>query len=309
MKGPNHGGFFGEASLDTQYIVASGAGLPSWFLSQTEFDLLRWCESVLAMPTPPSVLSISWGGAESTYSMADQIAADRCFQRAALKGVTILAASGDDGTGRQTGPLGFGCKKFDPTWPASSPHVTAVGATYLTRRGSSPAELARPAQARVEIGWSSSGGGFSSVFQRPSWQDAAVAAYEASAKMPPAKLFNASGRVTPDVSAVGTCFTVFGGHTPTGSPTGTLSGTSASTPTFAGLVTRINDARVAAGKPTLGFLNPLIYGAGSTIGTDIVDGNNRSPGCVAGFVATTGYDAVTGLGTPLWKELESLLMQ
>ena len=289
VKGPNDGGFFGEAGLDTQYIVASGPGIPSWFLSQRAFDLATWCEMVLTVQPLPTVWSVSWGGGESNYAVDAQHAADDCFARAALKGVTVLAASGDDGTGSHGGILG--CKAFDPTYPASCPHVTSVGATYLA--------------SSVEHAWSFSGGGFSDIFERPSWQDAAAAGYvqNAGAALPSAALYNASGRVTPDVSALGTCYTVFSG----GAAVGTLSGTSAATPTFAGMISRINDALVAAGKPTVGFINPTLYSAGGSVGTDITSGNNKKRACKAGFPAIVGFDAVTGLGTPLWNKLYSLL--
>ena len=109
--------------------------------------------------------------------------------------------------------------------------------------------------------------------------------------------------MTPDVSALGTCYTVFSG----GAAVGTLSGTSAATPTFAGMVSRINDALVAAGKPTVGFINPTLYAAGGSVGTDITSGNNKKKACKAGFPAVVGFDAVTGLGTPLWNRLHSIL--
>lgn len=299
VLGPNSGGYYGEASLDTQYITASGPGLPTWFIARDNFDMLAWCLDVLAMKQPPAVLSISWGGGESTQHLPAMRAADQCFQRGALRGLTFLAASGDDGVGGRGGL--FSCKKFDVTWPASSPHVTAVGATYLADNG-------------TEVGWSLSGGGFSSVFPRPRWQAAAVDAYVARATMPNASLFNGSGRAVPDVSALGTCYQV-----QSGGVVGSVSGTSASTPTFAGLLSRINVARVAAGKPTLGLINPVLYaaraGKASPVGTDITQGNNaRQEGWPCnmkkdgGFPAAPGFDAITGLGTPLWPVLEALLM-
>lgn len=193
--------------------------------------------------------------------------------------------------------LGFGCKHFDATWPASSPHVTSVGGTYL---GSG-----------AEHGWAGSGGGYSSVFARPTYQDAAARAYaQSGVALPAPKLFNASGRVVPDVAALATCFVVI-----TGGYHGTLSGTSAATPTFAGLVTRLNDERIASGKPPLGLLNPALYAAAAraaqpgAIGTDITDGNNKASGCPAGFAAAKGFDPVTGLGTPLWPVLRKLLLE
>jgi len=291
VKGPNDGGYFGEASLDTQYIAASGAGIPSWFLSQEAFDLASWCETVLTISPLPTVWSISWGGGESNYPVPAQHAADDCFARAALKGVTVLAASGDDGTGSQSGGLFKPCKAFDPTYPASCPHVTAVGATYL--------------ESGNEAGWSYSGGGFSAIWPRPAWQEDAVTAYEGRATLPQSSLYNSSGRVTPDVSALGTCYRVFSG----GVAVGTLSGTSAATPTFAGMISRVNDALAKAGKPTVGFINPVLYKAGGSVGTDIVEGNNKKRACKAGFPATEGFDAVTGLGTPLWSRLLELLGQ
>lgn len=284
VLGPNSGGFFGEAGLDTQYITSSGRGVPTWFLSQEEFNLLTWCELVEKMPAPPMVLSISWGGGESNYDLTRQHAANSCFQKLGLQGISIFASSGDDGTGKQ----GFLCKKFDPTWPASSPYLTAVGATYL--------------QSGTENGWSYSGGGFSQNFPLPKYQDVRVAAYLNSSTLPPAKLFNSSGRATPDVSALGTCYTVFSG----GVAVGTLSGTSASTPTFAGLVSVIVDMRVSQKKSPLGFLNPTLYAA-TAIGFDPVTGNNKDGGCPAGFAAQSGWDPVTGLGTPDFQLLKQVL--
>eukprot|EP01010_Urceolus_cornutus_P005525 NODE_971_length_1198_cov_299.946910_g736_i0.p1 GENE.NODE_971_length_1198_cov_299.946910_g736_i0~~NODE_971_length_1198_cov_299.946910_g736_i0.p1 ORF type:complete len:214 (-),score=24.80 NODE_971_length_1198_cov_299.946910_g736_i0:74-715(-) len=199
------------------------------------------------MTHPPSVLSVSWGGPESGYDITRQMAANVCFQKLGLAGISILTASGDEGTGKQ-GSFIHPCKKFDPLYPASSPYVTAVGATYLQKNKADGADLA-------ERGWSSSGGGFSAVFSQPAYQRAVVQRYVKSNKLPAQQYWNASGRATPDISAVGTCYSIVSGS----KPLGTLSGTSASTPTFAGLISVINDMRVAAGKPTLGFLNPVIY--------------------------------------------------
>jgi tripeptidyl-peptidase-1 len=205
-------------------------------------------------------------------------------------GISILTASGDQGTGKQGT---FKCKKFDPTWPASSPWVTSVGGTYI--------ESGSPEQ-----GWSGSGGGFSAVFKRPAYQDARVKAYLGKAKLPPAGLFDAAGRATPDVSALATNYRVYSGGW------GSISGTSAATPVFAGIISLINDRRIAQGKPTLGFLNTVLYGAAagdSPVGSDIVTGDNKAPGCAAGFPAAVGYDAITGLGTPDFAVLTKLLQQ
>jgi len=290
VVGPNNGGYFGEASLDTQYITASGSGAPTYFLAQKEFDLLGWCELVLKQSDVPKVLSISWGGPESQYPKEGMAAANKCFQKLGLLGVSIFASSGDDGTGKQGSGIFNRCAKFDPTWPASSPYLTAVGATYL--------------EGDTEIGWSSSGGGFSAIFEAPEYQNSSIKEYVSSgAALPNPKLYPAGGRVTPDVSALGTCYTVWSG----GAATGTLSGTSASTPTFAGMVALINAEAEAKGKPPVGFVNPSLYQKGA-IGFDVTSGNNKVSGCSGGFPAVKGFDAITGLGTPNFEQLRAILL-
>ena len=210
-------------------------------------------------------------------------AASREFAKMGALGISIFTASGDDGTGKQ----GFWqCKAFDPTWPASSPYVTAVGGTYLSQK--------------EEIGWSSSGGGYSSVFSRPDYQNDAAAGYEKSgAKFPSSSLYDANGRMTPDVSALSTNFRTLalGAY-------GCISGTSAATPVFAGLVAKII---AESGKP-VGFVNPALYASIGKLGYDVTEGNNKVQGCPAGFNAAKGYDCVTGLGTPTYDALKSILM-
>jgi len=289
VNGPNDGGYYGEAGLDTQYIVSTGRGVPSWFLSQEQFDMLSFCELVLNMTKPPSVVSISWGSAESVYHVEHLTAATTCFQKMGVQGISIFVASGDGGTGKQ----GFWkCKKFDVQWPASCPYVTAVGGTQL--------------QSGTENGWGGSGGGFSALFPRQSFQDKAVATYMRSASLPDSALYNASGRALPDVSALATNFKVYSG----GAAGSTLTGTSAACPTFAGMISVINDMLVAAGKPPVGFINPTLYAAaaaGNSLGYDVTTGNNKAGGCPKGFDAAKGWDPVTGLGTPVFSKLKSVL--
>ena len=289
VVGPNNGGYFGEAGLDTQYITASGRNVKSFFISQEEFNLLDWCEEVLNMTQIPQVLSVSWGGGESQYPIAHQTSANKCFQKLGSMGVSIFAAAGDDGTGKQ----GFWtCKKFDPTWPASSPWVTAVGATYINT-------------SNVENGWDFSGGGFSCNFDRPSYQTDLIGSYlNSTANLPDSSLFCKNGRGTPDISAVGTNFLLCSGGC---SNQGSLSGTSASTPTVAGMVSVINDLLLSQGKAPVGFINPALYQNSHKVGYDVVTGNNKQ-GCPSGFPAVKGWDAMTGVGTPLFNNLKSILM-
>ncbi len=138
-----------------------------------------------------------------------------------------------------------------------------------------------------EVGVDFSSGGFSNIFPRPSYQDSAVQSYLTNLGSTYSGLYNTSGRGFPDVAAQGTNFVV--------NVAGQLflvGGTSASSPTFASIVALANDHLLNAGKPVLGFLNPLLYsGDAAAVFNDITSGNN--PGCgTDGFSASTGWDPV-----------------
>lgn len=187
-----------------------------------------------------------------------------------------------------------------PSWPASSPWVTAVGATRFQGQKASNAEMATD-----QFG---SGGGFSKLFgQSPNakWQSADVANYlkvvPKGLPFPPTSSFPATGRATPDVSALGEGFQVIqqGRTMPVG-------GTSASAPTFAGLVSLLNEARLQKGGKAMGFLNPFLYQNAESF-TDVTVGTNaigRGTGPIKyGFNCTEGWDPATGLGTPNFDKL------
>ena len=179
------------------------------------------------------------------------------------------------------------CITFVPTFPAGSPWVTAVGAT----ESQGPEVCAR-----------FSSGGFSNYWARPAYQDEAVSAYFKNAQnLPDQSRYNNSGNGFPDVAAQGVGFAVrCGGFWNEG-----VAGTSCSSPTFTGILSLVNEERLKAGKSSLGFLNPLIY---KTLGpsgvfNDITDGSN--PGCgTDGFYAASGWDPVTGWGTPDFQKIE-----
>jgi tripeptidyl-peptidase-1 len=143
----------------------------------------------------------------------------------------------------------IGCKNFHPSFPASSPHVTSVGGTYFPAR-TGAGKGVDDGGVDPEVCWASSGGGFSNVFAMPEYQQSSVAPYLHTSNLPAGSRYNASGRATPDVAAVSTNFQVL-----INNYTGPISGTSAATPTFAGIVSLINAIRLEKGKPTIGFLN------------------------------------------------------
>lgn len=247
------------------------------------------------------------------------------FQKIGLRGVSLFVASGDSGAnGRSDGTCTD--KVLHASFPAASPYVTAVGATQLENAKyalkspppacSSQGTTAACASGGTEVSVSSqqagftSGGGFSTYTPMPSYQQPAVAAYlkEEAAKLPPATYFNSSNRAFPDVAAMGSNFLIYmasyGGWT-------TVGGTSASSPTFAGVAAYLNDLSYKTkGKP-LGFLNPLLYqmyAAEPAAFTDITNGDNKctEDGCFStckGYYAAKGWDPVIGLGTPVASKM------
>jgi len=212
-------------------------------------------------------------------------------------GITIILASGDSGSG-YTG-AGAGKPKLYPSWPASSQWVTAVGATRFINQQVGQLEMASD-----QFG---SGGGFSTQFPAFKEQQAAVAQYLKIAKnLPPTGSFPVGGRATPDVSVLGEGFQVV-----TNGRVSAVGGTSASAPTFAGLISLLNEARIKAGKPAMGYLNPFLYQNADafrdvTVGTNAI-GRGTGP-TKYGFACEPGWDPATGLGTPNFEALLSKAM-
>lgn len=212
------------------------------------------------------------------------------------RGITLLFSSGDNGVGADdtcTSNDGKNTPMFIPSFPATCPYVTVVGAT----KNFQPEVAAYDASNGF-----SSGGGFSNYFSRPTYQAAAVAIYLASLNSSYAYpgLYNKSGRAYPDIAAQGQRYAVIWDgrlvH---------LDGTSASSPCAAGVLSLVNDALITIGRPPLGFLNPWLYTIGFAGFTDITSGSTL--GCNSdGFPAAKGWDAVTGFGTPYFPRLKDL---
>lgn len=332
-----------EATLDTQYILAVGQGEVDWYWTSTGW-MYDWATSFFNASTVPDAVSISWGWAEDAQcspgtdsTVCSTLGVDSAqyvarvnteFQKIGLRGVSLLAASGDSGANGRTDPDCSG-SVLHASFPASSPYVTAVGATMLSNAvydlpSPPPACTALGADSKcasggTEVAVSSqqagftSGGGFSTYTKMPGYQTAAVQAYlESGTDLPPSTYFNRSNRAFPDIAAMGSNFLVymdmFGGWSKVG-------GTSAATPTVAGVVSFLNAASYkASGKP-LGFLNPLLYqmyAEEPSAFTDVVSGDNKctEEGCSAscqGYLCAKGWDPVTGLGTPVVSKMLSYL--
>ncbi len=162
--------------------------------------------------------------------------------------------------------------------------MTSVGAT----QGFSP-----------ETAADFSSGGFSNYFAIPDYQTSAVSGYIKALGSTNSGKYNATGRGFPDIATQGVNFEVV-----VGGQSGTVEGTSCSSPTLASIISLLNDRLIAAGKSPLGFLNPFLYSTGASALNDITSGSN--PGCnTNGFPAKAGWDPVTGLGTPDFNKLLS----
>jgi len=197
---------------------------------------------------------------------------------------------------------------FNPSFPSTCPYVTSVGATQMNP-GSTVDDPEVAAMVDLPVTPFFSGGGFSNVFPLPEYQKHAVENYAQRYLKPSSFVpgqYNNSGNVRayPDISANGAFYlVVMDGEFQL------MFGTSASAPVIASMITLINDARITAGKKTVGFLNPYIYNpVYSSAFNDIIGGSN--PGCgTDGFNATPGWDPVTGVGTPNFEKLLQIFLQ
>merc|ERR1719478_1613601 len=192
-----------ESMLDAEYITGVAQGVPTWVYSYPSFDfcsdLLKWASDVAGESEHPNVVSLSYGSQKIGFcdsTTVKRLSED--VQKLGAMGVTVVIASGDDGSGgisRQGSNNG----KLSPSFPASVPYALAVGSTFFDS-GLSGEEM-----ATTQFG---SGGGFSYDYDMPSYQSSAVQAYLAKDPKTGTKTFNQNGRATPDVSALAEQFEV-----------------------------------------------------------------------------------------------------
>jgi len=263
----------GEVMLDIEVVgaIAPAARLAVYFAPNTDAGFLdAITTAVHDTVNRPSVISISWGGPESSWTTQAMTALDTALQAAAAMGITVCVAAGDNGSGDGTTD---GADHVD--FPASSPHVLACGGTSLTA-----ANLA----IAGEVGWNdgatggAGGGGVSCCFALPVWQ-AGLTVVKRGQTGP------LTMRGVPDVS--GNADPETGYNVRIDGIDTVLGGTSAVAPLWAGLIARINAAKGGA----VGFINPSLYRAATAM-RDITQGGNGD------YAAAIGWDACTGLGSP-----------
>jgi kumamolisin len=275
----------GEVMLDIEVAgaIAPAAKIVVYFAPNTDQGFLDAITTAVHDSTnQPSVISISWGSAESGWTSQAMTNFDEAFQAAAAIGVTVCVASGDNGSSD-----GVNDGKNHVDFPASSSFALGCGGTTLQASNDKIVD---------ETVWNdgskggATGGGVSNVFPLPSWQDGFDV---------PAPTVQGGGRGVPDVA--GDADPNTGYNIRVDGENAVFGGTSAVAPLWAGLVARINQK---IGKP-IGFLNPLIYAqAVEAAGFhDITEGNNGA------FAAAVGWDPCTGLGSPDGVPLEAALTE
>ncbi len=278
----------GEVLLDIEVVgsVAPNAKIVMYYAPNTDQGFLN---AILAAVhdnvNKPSVISISWGNPEVNWTAQSLKAYNDAFQAASLLGVTICAASGDQGSsdGYTTD------SNVHVDFPSSSPFVLACGGTKLTAAN----KIITAESVWNESSTSAGGGGISDTFPLPDYQKNAKVAVSISGK-------NFVGRGVPDVA--GDADPVSGYKVIIDGKNFTIGGTSAVAPLFAGLIALMNELK----KKPVGYIHPLIY-AHPEIFRDITAGNNITAAGQKGFKATTGWDACTGLGVPDGKKWSKVL--
>jgi len=328
-----------EVALDVEiaHTIAPGANIllvttpTAEVLGVQGFPAMMKAEEYVVDHHMAQVISQSFGSSEEAFGSKQSLENLRdAYKKAAANGVTVLASSGDSGTAedRKT-PVSQGGSTIDhPTvsWPGSDPLVTGVGGTALctdpnataaqprtTDNTSPPAACQAPeAQGQAEIVWDepsrgiATGGGFSSVFDRPDYQNT----------LPAGSTTIGATRGVPDIASDASPRTgqlVYITLPPSGQgglrcgadPCSTgwyaIGGTSLACPEWAGLVAIAG--QINGGKG-LGLINPALYEMASDPGLyaddfyDITVGNNQVTPDIPGYPATTGWDPTTGLGTP-----------
>ena len=264
----------GEVLLDIEVVgaIASKAKIAVYFAPNTDQGFLdAITTAVHDSVRKPSVVSISWGGAESTWTAQSLTAYDQAFQDAGLLGVTVCCAAGDDGSADN---VNDGAAHVD--FPASSPNVLACGGTRLE---SSSGKITKEVVWNHGAGNGATGGGVSDHFPLPS--------YQASAKVPVSvNPTHFKGRGVPDIA--GDADPATGYQIRVDGKNAVFGGTSAVAPLWAALIALINEQ---LGKP-VGFLNTTLYAKGPGALRDITVGTNGA------YSAGAGWDACTGLGSP-----------
>jgi uncharacterized repeat protein (TIGR03803 family) len=270
-----------EVALDIDMAICMAPGLLQVMVYEGFIpnDVLN----KMATDNQAKQLSSSWGFGSSIDPVRDQI-----YQQYAAQGQSMFQASGDSGA------YGSYQTNSNPLYaPSDDPYITIVGGTSMTTTGPGGAWVS-------ETTWSGSGGGVSSTFSIPIWQQGvSMSANHGSTTM----------RNIPDVSCqadISIWLVAENGRQ------GPIGGSSASTPLWAGFAALANQQAAANGQTTIGFINPALYAVGQSSGYtlayhDITTGNNTNAASPTNYFAVPGFDLCTGWGSPAGSNLINAL--
>jgi kumamolisin len=258
-----------EQNLDMTQALGMAPGLSSLvvYIGSTDTAII----SAMTTHSPlPTTIGCSWG-----WTPADPSTLDPYFEKMASQGQNFFAASGDDSTWKKTGNAA--------AWPADDAHVVSVGGTDLTT-----ASAAGPWKS--ETAWTDSGGGISpDSIAIPAWQ-------QLSGVINSSNKGSTTLRNGPDVSANAN-FTFYTCADQKACLANEYGGTSFAAPMWAGYIALVNQQLVADGDATIGFINPTIYAQNIT-SSYATDFHDITSGTSGSYSAVTGYDLVTGWGSP-----------
>lgn len=320
-----------ESQLDVCAVSLTASDTDLWYW-KTDSWLYSFAIDFMNSKQVPDVISMSWGWAED-----DQCSVTTCnnqtskeyvnrvnteYMKLALRGISIVVASGDAGAPGRTSESCDQTRPINPVFPGSSPWVTSVGATVVTKNNLFSQSLSQTPlcknnsciRGHQEIpinfdltGWTG-GGGFGIFSENtPKWQKSQVFNYLNKHPNLNFSNFNSKGRGYPDVSMVGHNCPVFSDNSPNSIEP--VDGTSCSSPLFAGIISLLNSHQLKNNKPKLGFVNPILYKMSQdNVFNDLTEGYNwcTEYQCCPndgdksnfGFKASSGWDPVSGLGTP-----------
>ncbi|HEX3626081.1 MAG TPA: protease pro-enzyme activation domain-containing protein [Verrucomicrobiae bacterium] len=285
-----------EVSLDIELAMSMAPGLSGVVVFEAgPFGLQNDVLNALAASNQISQISCSWGWGGGPTNTTDDI-----FKQMAAQGQSFFQASGDSDafTTGSNSINGVDNPSIDNS-PSSSPYITAVGGTTLTTSGpggSWSSESVWNWGFDSAVGnYVGSSGGISSFYSIPDWQANVNMASNGGSP---------TNRNIPDVALTGDNIEVdYGDGT-----SGTFGGTSCAAPLWAAVAAMMNEQSLAAGRTTVGFINPAVYALGNSTNYnecfhDITNGNNFSSDSPDEFSAVTGYDLCTGWGTPAGQSL------
>tara|TARA_B110000971_G_scaffold178601_1_gene184585 strand:- start:7 stop:1230 length:1224 start_codon:yes stop_codon:yes gene_type:complete len=316
-----------EGSLDIQYQYGVNSHVDQHYLNINDW-MYAFAQEIYQLKNPPLVISMSWGWSEAdqcdNFGCSISVSSDKYvartnveFMKLSLRGITLVASAGDAGSSGRTNE---GCDSepyLNPVFPGGSPYVISVGGTVITNPvilKSSESPICKNSSCIIGgnehncdfnlTGWTS-GSGFSNFSQREHWQNDAVNSYlQSNTTFPPSDMWNSKGRAYPDVSMVAHAYQVINNGVII-----SVDGTSASSPSFSALISRLNNLRISENKSAVGLVGPLLYQMWKECTDcfyDLTIGSSNSTeysDCKYGYNAASGYDAVYGLGLPNFDKM------